>query len=438
LEALLAALGNWLKSVAISWLRRHWKKIVVAVVGVHAFGALMLGSLTALLVQNDDSAQAANVCRELGYSVDPAVYTPSPVETAPSIPTGGEVPGFGPNDGAKIENARTIIAEGAAAGVGKRGMIVAIATAIQESQLENLDYGDRDSLGLFQQRPSQGWGTPEQVRDPSFSARAFYGGPRSPHYNAATGKASPGGLLEVGGWESMPITVAAQRVQRSGFPDAYAKHEARATTIVDALAGSAPTTPTTPTTPVTEPGTSTGGTQFKTAADFRNAGVDIDEFCGANFELVAGGDPATNPGTPIAEGEWTAPLQARVTSEFGMRLHPVLGIWRLHAGTDFSASTGTPLVAASNGVVKKVTWWGGGGLIVVITHANDVETWYLHLSQALVKPGDTVQGGQTIALSGATGVGTGPHFHFETHVGGKAVEPVAFMAQRGVNLRAWS
>jgi murein DD-endopeptidase MepM/ murein hydrolase activator NlpD len=118
-----------------------------------------------------------------------------------------------------------------------------------------------------------------------------------------------------------------------------------------------------------------------------------------------------------------------------MRLHPVHGVWRLHAGTDFAAGIGTPLRAASNGVVSKVTWYGGGGLIVVVDHPGDVQTWFLHLSQVLVKPGDTVAGGQVIALSGNTGTGTAPHFHLETHVAGTPVDPIGFMAERGVSLR---
>jgi hypothetical protein len=119
-------------------------------------------------------------------------------------------------------------------------MIVAIATALQESGLQNLGHGGRDSLGLFQQRPSQGWGTAQQVRDPRYAALSFYGGHTSPHFNAATGKASPAGLLDVAKWADLPVSVAAQAVQRSAFPGAYAKHEARATLIVDALAGDAP------------------------------------------------------------------------------------------------------------------------------------------------------------------------------------------------------
>ncbi|WP_315093253.1 C40 family peptidase [uncultured Cellulomonas sp.] len=126
-------------------------------------------------------------------------------------------------------SARIIVAVGQQLGVPTRGLLVALMTARQESGLRNLDYGDRDSLGLFQQRPSMGWGTPEQVRDPSYAAAAFYGGPTSPISNR--------GLLDVPAWEAMPLTVAAQAVQRSAFPDAYARWEAPARQWLAAIVG---------------------------------------------------------------------------------------------------------------------------------------------------------------------------------------------------------
>jgi Cell wall-associated hydrolases (invasion-associated proteins) len=118
----------------------------------------------------------------------------------------------------QLVNARTIVDVGRAMGVPARGRTVALATALQESTLRNLDHGDRDSLGLFQQRPSMGWGTPAQVRDPEYAARKFYEA-----------------LLRVDGWEALPVTVAAQRVQRSAFPSAYAKWEGNAAALVSAL-----------------------------------------------------------------------------------------------------------------------------------------------------------------------------------------------------------
>ncbi len=120
------------------------------------------------------------------------------------------------------ENARIIVDVGRSLGVPDRGLVIALAAAAQESGLRNLDHGDRDSLGLFQQRPSQGWGTVDQVLDPVHAARAFFGGPSSPTVGTAPG------LLDVPGWSSMPLADAAQAVQHSGHPEHYAKWEASA------------------------------------------------------------------------------------------------------------------------------------------------------------------------------------------------------------------
>ncbi|MFE1575677.1 hypothetical protein [Streptomyces fradiae] len=120
----------------------------------------------------------------------------------------------------QASNAATISAVGTTRGMPERAVTIALATALQESALRNIDYGDRDSLGLFQQRPSQGWGTPEQIMDPVYSAGIFYDR-----------------LAEVPGYSRLPLTVAAQRVQRSGFPQAYAKHEPDAALLAAALTG---------------------------------------------------------------------------------------------------------------------------------------------------------------------------------------------------------
>jgi murein DD-endopeptidase MepM/ murein hydrolase activator NlpD len=116
----------------------------------------------------------------------------------------------------------------------------------------------------------------------------------------------------------------------------------------------------------------------------------------------------------------------------------VYGTYRLHAGTDFGVGVGTPIASPAAGVVEEVTWTSGGGLVVQVAHAGGVSTRHLHLSEAKVKPGQQVEGGQTIALSGDTGVGTGAHYHFEVHVNGEPVDPEQFMTAQGVNLRAWS
>jgi hypothetical protein len=118
------------------------------------------------------------------------------------------------------ENATLIAAIGVRRGLPARAVSIALATAYQESKIVNLAVGDRDSLGLFQQRPSQGWGTEEQIMDPWYSINAFYDA-----------------LQRIDGYDSMRITEAAQKVQRSGFPEAYEDHAPDARALASALTG---------------------------------------------------------------------------------------------------------------------------------------------------------------------------------------------------------
>lgn len=127
--------------------------------------------------------------------------------------------------GEQAENATLIAAIAIERGLPARAVSIALATAFQESKLYNIDYGDRDSVGLFQQRPSQGWGTAEEILDPVYSTNAFYDA-----------------LLQVDGYEEMEITEAAQAVQRSAFPSAYADHEDDARALASALTGYSPAT----------------------------------------------------------------------------------------------------------------------------------------------------------------------------------------------------
>lgn len=109
---------------------------------------------------------------------------------------------------AQVMNARLIYDTAAGRRLPQRAAVIGIATAMQESRLRNVPYGTEDSLGLFQQRPSRGWGTQAQVMTPSYAAAAFYDR-----------------LVRVPGWQSLPLTVAAQDVQRSAYPAAYARWE---------------------------------------------------------------------------------------------------------------------------------------------------------------------------------------------------------------------
>lgn len=141
-----------------------------------------------------------------------------------------------PDPKEQLPNAKIIVATGIQLGIPTRGQIVALATALQESGLRNLAHGDSDSLGLFQQRPSQDWGTREQVMDPVYASKKFY----------TT-------LKSVEGWEKMAVTDAAQKVQRSRYPKAYADDEPLATALQKAIAPTLGAAVTTPTGTVTNP-----------------------------------------------------------------------------------------------------------------------------------------------------------------------------------------
>jgi len=125
-------------------------------------------------------------------------------------------------DAGQRAHALRIIAIGRELGVSDRGIAIALATAMVESTMRNLDHGDRDSLGLFQQRPSQGWGTPTQIMDVERSIRVFYGGAHDPNGSASNG------LLDIAGWQGKSFSAAAQAVQISAFPERYGLWEQQA------------------------------------------------------------------------------------------------------------------------------------------------------------------------------------------------------------------
>ncbi|MFK0132292.1 C40 family peptidase [Streptomyces rubiginosohelvolus] len=191
------------------------KKALGTVAGLCATGSLLALPLLGYAASN----ASADTCPVGGeQSVDSAAVA----EQVKAILDGGEkdsvsVPGLdAPAE--QIPHAKTIQATGVAMNVPPRGQVVALATALQESGLRNLNYGDRDSLGLFQQRPSQGWGSATEVLDPVHASTKFYEG-----------------LKKVSGWESLSVTQAAQEVQLSGFPEAYAKWEPLATALQRAI-----------------------------------------------------------------------------------------------------------------------------------------------------------------------------------------------------------
>lgn len=153
-----------------------------------------------------------------------------------------------------------------------------------------------------------------------------------------------------------------------------------------------------------------------------------------NIATKAAPAPAPTVTKPVPPkprpASWVKPVRSySFTSTFGSR-------WgTLHAGVDLAAPTGTPVYAAHSGTISLARWYGGYGYAVKINHGNGFTTLYGHNSKLLVSPGQRVSAGQRISLMGSTGDSTGPHLHFETHVNGSPVDPVPFMAKRGVNLR---
>ncbi|MCG6499046.1 hypothetical protein [Kitasatospora sp. A2-31] len=200
-------------------------------------------------------------------------------------------------------NAATIAAVAHARGLPDRAVTISLATAMQESKIRNLAGGDRDSVGLFQQRPSQGWGTAEQISDPVYATNKFLDG-----------------LVKVPGYTRLPLTDAAQQVQKSGYPQAYAKHETKATLLASALTG-------------------------REAASLNCVVHDFaaPEPDGDTASPSASGAPSTSP---AARPDRTQVLTDRVRREFGRTVNPAAGYSSTIKGAENAVSL-TPDPAAS-------------------------------------------------------------------------------------------
>jgi hypothetical protein len=320
-----------------------------------------------------------------------------------------DLPEVGSYSSEQIKNAAIIISVGKQLKLPPRAWVIAVATAMQESNLKNLGHlgkrNDHDSLGLFQQRPSSGWGSPAQVTDPVYAATKFYGK-----------------LRKVKNWDRLALTRAAQRVQISAYPGAYAKHEPVATHIVNMLADGA-----------------------------ANAvGNSLAMTCPEIGEVSASG--------------WTSPLAASgkglkrsqkmvVGSGFRTASRP------RHQGVDLIIGTGNPVRSVASGVISRIKCdetfsgrkdcdvpgypgKGGCGWMLEIRHPGKIMTRYCHLVRRPdVQVGQKVAAGQVVATSGTSGNSSGPHLHFEVHLNNdrssaSAVDPVQFMAQRGSPLGA--
>lgn len=276
---------------------------------------------------------------------------------------------------AQAENILTIAHVARELEVPRFGLQIAIATAIQESMLNNINFGDRDSVGLFQQRTSMGWGTHAQIMDPTLATRAFFG--RAEH-------TSNPGLLDVAGWESLQLTAAAQAVQRSGFPNAYAQWAAGSGAIADVVGSDLVSVP---------PGECPMPVSFCSVS-----GVD---------QEVA---------TSCGDVTWPVPAIHASSDRHNWGGSGVnWDSW--HTGTDFSVACGTPVLAAHAGtvVVETSEAWSGPWLVKVSQGPGSLTTWYAHMETLSVSRGDQVAAGQQIGLAGAEGNSTGCHLHFEVH-----------------------
>lgn len=129
------------------------------------------------------------------------------------------------------------------------------------------------------------------------------------------------------------------------------------------------------------------------------------------------------------------PVAAQVSSSFGMRMHPILGVHRFHRGVDLKATFGTPIRASADGRVAFAGWNGGYGRQVMIDHGQGLATIYAHMSRMAASPGERVHRGQVIGYVGSTGLSTGPHLHYEVLQNGNAVNPLAarYAGKSGLN-----
>jgi len=143
---------------------------------------------------------------------------------------------------------------------------------------------------------------------------------------------------------------------------------------------------------------------------------------------VAAANKARFPNTGVfGTGQLIYPNDGEITSGFGLRIHPILGSSRFHAGIDFGADYGSMIRAADSGIVIFAGWYGGYGYAVVIDHGNGIATLYGHTSKLYVAEGQAVKRGEAIAAVGSTGLSTGPHLHFEVRKDGEPVDPMAYL-----------
>lgn len=336
---------------------------------VIAFGGLTLG----IVLGDEDDGADVTCARGAGVAIEADLA---------GLPTT-----IGAFDAEQVRNAAYIINAGKALEVSAHGQQIAVMTAIGESTLRILDYGDGpgpDSRGLFQQRDNGAWGSYSDRMDPTISATNFYKK-----------------LLTIPGWETLQPTLAANRVQRNADPFHYAESWEKAGQIMVGLSG---------------------------------------------FDLAAvsgpgGGCGGGALGGAVSASGWAHPIP-------GLRKYqnnynqPRLGY--LHAGEDLSAPLGTPLYAAADGVITRTScepWKGRSPCQIVLdvgtTDAGQrVEIVYVHMFPNGIQTttGARVTAGQQIATTGNNGRSSGPHLHLEVWLDGVDTDPTDFFHDRGIDI----
>lgn len=351
------------------------KKLILIIIGVIMVPVVIIAGYTMfLMVLLGSSLGGGGNCTASG----PTGVTELTVET-----TGGSKRTL---EAKQLANAAGILAVARSLGVSPRGQQIAMMTALQESGLQmyanssvpaSLDYpheavgSDHDSVNFFQQRVS-GWGTVAELMDPTYAAKAFFGGPEGPN------EGSPRGLLDIPGWESMPLGKAAQTVQVSAYPDAYDKWEPAALQIIDTVGGSV---------------SCSGGTAGQAAY-------------------------------PLDPGY-------QMTSGYGPREVTVPGASSWHAGIDLQLwpnPCGDPVDAVLPGTVTV-----SSALWLSIRHPDGFTVHYLHMykSERLVDVGDTVEAGQQIGVTGNVPPSGGCHLHLAMSVTGNTNPAVAQLPTAG-------
>lgn len=324
---------------------------------------------------------------------------PGLVVAAVGVPDGA-VAGYADE---QLSNAALIVNAGAALGLSQRDQTIGVMTAMGESGLRILTYGDAvgpDSRGLFQQRDNGAWGSLSDRLDPTTSATNFFRV-----------------LADLPGRDGIAPTTVAHRVQRNADPNHYTRYWDAAVAVMTALASPGSASP------------SAGPADLPASPDVVPAAVTL--ACGdAGTTLVA-------PAGITATG-WTAPAAGPFTSGYGMRTNPVTGDYRLHGGIDLAPGCGDPIYAAADGTVVRAGPAASYGNLVVLDHGAGLTTYYAHMhtGDILVSLGQQVPAGTQIARVGTAGNSTGCHLHFEVRDNGARTDPAPFLTDRGITLGA--